>query len=608
MSFFAELRRRNVLRVAAAYVVAGWLVIQVVETIFPAFGFGDQAIRAVVITLAIGLLPVVVFAWAFELTPEGLKREKDVDRSRSIAPTTGKKLDRVFLVVLALALGYFALDKFLLSPERQAEALAAATEEARQAGRAEALVESYGDKSIAVLPFADMSINQDQEYMSDGIAEELLNLLAAIPELRVISRTSAFSYKGRDINLIDVARELNVGYILEGSVRKAGQQLRITAQLIDARSDTHLWSETFDLTLDDIFAIQDQIAGTVVEQLRITLLGATPTIEETDPEAYALYLQGRHLSRQLTKKSLAESNLLFEQALLIDPEYTAAMDGLASNYNNQASNGLLPPAEGFALSREMTQRALAVDPDNANAHAQLGWLAMYYDNDPATAARHIERALALGPPNRGIIGSAAALLVGLGRLDEAIELGRYMVARDPVNPTSHYNLGIYYLYDRQWQAAANSARTALRLSADYLGAHYVVATALLFDGEPQAALEQYELEVGDDEYRVKGTALSLSALGRQAEYEQALQELIQRWGGEWPSEVAQVYAMAGDPDAAFAWLDKAVAQNEGGLDHQFLLPFFVALYDDPRWVAFLQQVGSSPEQLAAIEFQVTLPE
>ncbi|MGB5544232.1 MAG: adenylyl cyclase, partial [Gammaproteobacteria bacterium] len=327
MSFFAELRRRNVLRVAAAYVVAGWLVIQVVETIFPAFGFGDQAIRAVVITLAIGLLPVVVFAWAFELTPEGLKREKDVDRSRSIAPTTGKKLDRVFLVVLALALGYFALDKFLLSPERQAEALAAATEEARQAGRAEALVESYGDKSIAVLPFADMSINQDQEYMSDGIAEELLNLLAAIPELRVISRTSAFSYKGRDINLIDVARELNVGYILEGSVRKAGQQLRITAQLIDARSDTHLWSETFDLTLDDIFAIQDQIAGTVVEQLRITLLGATPTIEETDPEAYALYLQGRHLSRQLTKKSLAESNLLFEQALLIDPEYTAAMDG-----------------------------------------------------------------------------------------------------------------------------------------------------------------------------------------------------------------------------------------------------------------------------------------
>jgi tetratricopeptide (TPR) repeat protein len=299
---------------------------------------------------------------------------------------------------------------------------------------------------------------------------------------------------------------------------------------------------------------------------------------------------------------------LFEQALAIDPAYTAAMDGLASNYNNQVSNGLLPPAEGFALSREMTQRALALDPNNANAHAQLGWLAMYYDNDPATAARHIERALGQGPPNRGIIGSAAALLVGLGRVEEALALGKYMVARDPINPTSHFNLGLYYLYAGQWEAAANAARTALRLSPDYIGAHYVIGEALLFAGEPQAALEQFALERGDDEYRVKGTALALQALGRQAQFEQTLEELIQRWGDKWPSEVAHVYAMSGDADAAFAWLDKAVAQNEDGLDHQFLAPFFVNLHDDPRWAVFLQRVGSSPEQLAAIEFKVTLPE
>ena len=390
MSFFVELKRRNVIRVAVAYVVAAWLVIQVVETIFPAFGFGDAAIRTVVIVLAIGLVPAVIFAWAFELTPDGLKREKDVDRSQSIAPRTGKRLDRVIMVVLALALGYFAFDKFVLAPQRTAdlqqeltEQLATVAEEAREAGRTDALLESYGDKSIAVLPFVNMSADKDQEYFSDGIAEELLNLLAKVSALRVISRTSAFSFKGTDLKLTEVAEELNVANILEGSVRRAGDRIRVTVQLIEARSDTHLWSETYDRTFDDIFAIQDEIAAKVVEQLKITLLGAAPTIEATDPRAYSLYLRARSLGRRVTKAGMEQSNALFEQALTIDPGYAAAIDGLTRNYNNQASNGLLPAAEGSALAREMTRRALAVDPDNALAHAQLGWIAMYYDNDLA---------------------------------------------------------------------------------------------------------------------------------------------------------------------------------------------------------------------------------
>ena len=248
MSFFNELKRRNVLRVGAAYVVGAWLLIQVVETIFPLFGFDEAPARIVVIVLAIAFVPVLILAWAFELTPEGLKKESEVDRTQSIAPNTGKKLDRVIMVVLALALGYFAFDKFVLTPQRDAEQLAVLEEQkttevehARQAGRTEAMVESYGEKSIAVLAFQDMSQDKDQEYLSDGIAEELLNLLAKIPELRVISRSSAFSYKGENIKLAQVAEELNVAHILEGSVRKAGNRVRITAQLIEARSDTHLW-------------------------------------------------------------------------------------------------------------------------------------------------------------------------------------------------------------------------------------------------------------------------------------------------------------------------------------------------------------------------------
>ena len=264
MSLFLELKRRNVFRVGAAYVVASWLMIQVAETIFPLFGYDDSPARIVVIVLAIGLIPVIVFTWAFEMTPEGLKKESEVDRSQSITPHTGKKINRVILVVLTLALGYFALDKFVLNPQREAameKQVEVQVEEARREGRSEALVESYGDKSIAVLPFVNMSSDKEQEYFSDGLSEELLNLLAKIPELRVTSRSSAFSFKGKDFKIADVGRELNVSNVLEGSVRKSGNMVRITAQLISVDGDVHLWSETYDRSLDNIFAIQDEIAS-----------------------------------------------------------------------------------------------------------------------------------------------------------------------------------------------------------------------------------------------------------------------------------------------------------------------------------------------------------
>ena len=345
-----------------------------------------------------------------------------------------------------------------------------------------------------------------------------------------------------------------------------------------------------------------------MERLRVTLLGAPPVLEETDPEAYALYLQGRHLSRQLTEDSLRQSNELFEQALAIDPDYTTALDGLTRNYNNMTSNGLLAPAEAFARIRELTAKVLTIDPDNASAEAQLGWVAMYYDNDVAAAAEHFERALAREPANSAIIGTAAALLVGLGRLDEAIALGEYMVSRDPVNPTSHFNLGIYRTYAGHWEAAADAFRDTLRFAPGYIGARYGIGVALLAQDKAQAALEAFALEEGDEEYRVKGTALALHALGRQAEFRKALEELITRWGDTWPSEVAHVYAATGDTDAAFVWLDNAVAQNEAGLDHQFLIPFYAPVHDDPRWAEFLERVGSSPAQRASIEFEVSLPE
>lgn len=240
MFLFNELKRRNVFRVGAAYVALSWLMIQVIETLFPLFGFSDAAARSVVLILAIGFVPAMIFAWVFELTPEGLKRDAEVDHDSTVSKSITRRLDWLIILFLVLALGYFAVDKFVLTPQKQAQNLATATEEARREGHSQARVQSYGDKSIAVLPFVNMSSDPEQEYFGDGIAEELLNRLAHIPQLRVISRQSAFSFKGTNIDIVTIAKKLNVAHILEGSVRWSGDRIRITAQLIEAGSDTHL--------------------------------------------------------------------------------------------------------------------------------------------------------------------------------------------------------------------------------------------------------------------------------------------------------------------------------------------------------------------------------
>lgn len=614
MSFFGELKRRNVLRVGAAYVVVAWLIIQVVETILPAFGFGDAAVRIATIVLGIGLIPALVFAWAFELTPEGLKKESAIDRSQSITPQTGRKLDRMIMVALALALGYFAFDNFVLDPQRemslreqQAEQLASATEKARKEGRTEALFESYSDKSIAVLPFVNMSSDTEQEYFSDGISEELLNLLAKIPELRVISRSSAFSFKGKDIEIPEIAARLNVANILEGSVRKSGNRVRITAQLIEARSDTHLWSETYERTLDDVFAIQDEISATVVEQLKITLLGETPHVQETDPEAYALYLQARYLMRQFTAETLQQSTRLYQRALAIDPDYAAAWDGIANNYIGQASDGLLPADEALDQARTALVKALAADPDYAPAHSHQGWISMIADNDLAAAAMHFERALALDPTNTDIIGNAGSLLFFLGRLEQAIALNEYANARDPVNAVGLANLGYLLLADDRWDESIAAYENALQLSPDYLGAYFQIGLAQLMKGDATDALasiqrEKYEV------YRLLGLVMAYHALGDNKASDAALSELTGRYEREWAYNIAFAMAYRNEADRAFAWLQKSVEYNDTGLAEVVREPFFRSIYDDPRWLPFLASIGKSPAQLDAIEFKVALPE
>jgi TolB-like protein len=610
MSLYHELKRRNVFRVAIAYLALAWLVTEVASTLFPTFGIPDWGVRFLVIVFALGFLPALIISWVYELTPEGIKREKDVVRDASITYLTAKRLDLFTIGLIVVALAFILADRFWISP-RLAEQSAVSREVATdtvQIPEPQPLESQFPHNSIAVLPFVNMSDDASNEFFSEGISEELLNLLTKIPELSVISRSSAFSYKGKDINLSQVAQELSVAHILEGSVRKAGDRVRIRAQLIETRSDTHLWSETYDRNLDDIFAIQDDIAASVVEQLKVTLLGAVPQVEEIDPRAYALYLQALYLGRQNTSKSLEQSIALYEQVLDMAPGYTPAWRGLSVNYINQTSRGLRPLDEGHNLARQAIEMALTIDPDSGQAKAVLGYITMTYDGDLAAAARHLERALQLEPTDLPVINGAAGLLQNLGRIEPAIALRAYMAGRDPVVAISHANLGNSFFLAGLWDEAIASIYTVLRLSPDYVGAQYYLGRALLFKGEAEAALAAFGREKGDEEYRVKGEAMALYALGRHNEYQARLDELISRWGDQWPSEVAHVYAFVGDADSAFRWLDKAVAQNEPGLINQFLQPFYRPIQSDPRWQSFLEATGQSSEQLAAIEFEVTLPQ
>lgn len=602
MSFLAELRRRNVLRVAGLYVAGAWLVLQVAGTVLPMLEAPPWFARAVVVVLAIGFLPALVFAWAFELTPEGLKREHEVDRTASITPQTGRRLDRLIMAVLALALVYFALDKFLLAPERTE----AARSEGRSEGRSAALTESYGDKSIAVLPFADLSPKRDQAYLADGLAEELLNQLAKIPELRVISRTSAFSFKDEELAVPEIARRLNVAHVLEGSVRQAGERLRVTAQLLDARSDTHLWSETYDRPLADIFAVQDEIAAAVVAALKLELLGAPPRARPVDPQAHALTLQARYVLLQGSAAGAERAVELYQAALALDPDDPDAWTGLASSYVRQADRGLRPTEEGYRLAREAANRALAIDPDSAQAYVALGAIAENFEGDLAEAARHFERALALAPTDIEVLRRAAVLSSALGRLDQSIALGEYVTSRDPVNAVGHYNLAYSNYLAGRLERAIAGMRTVLALAPEFGATRYGIGLALLKQGDTHGALAEIEQE-SDAPWRRIGRSIALHALGRPAEADAALAELIREQGQSWAYNIAYVHVYRGEADRAFEWLEKAVAYRDAGLSEIATEPLFANLHDDPRWLPFLRRLGKAPEQLAAIRFEVRVP-
>jgi len=417
MSLFAELKRRNVFRVGIAYIVTAWLILQVADIVLDNTPAPDWVMQVIMLLMAMGFPVALLFAWAFELTPEGIKKEKDVDRSQSITHITGRKLNRNIIIVLIITLGYFAWDKFApqndpaIPANTESQAAASETNESG-APSSSRIIPGTGiveppEKSIAVLPFVNLSSDPEQEFFSDGISEELLNVLAQFPGVRVAARTSSFQFKGENKDIGEIARMLKVKHVLEGSVRKSGTRLRITAQLIEADSGYHLWSETYDRELDDIFAIQDEISAAIGEALRVKLSldadeqSAPPRVaESTNTAAYEAFLRGRHLVNQRGRKNVYAAAEHLQRSVRLDPDYAPAHAWLAITTCLLAAG---PSTYGDYTLEEVTrravphiERALELDPDLAEAHGAVALLALNTP-DYELALAETERALQLNP-------------------------------------------------------------------------------------------------------------------------------------------------------------------------------------------------------------------
>jgi len=592
-NFFAELKRRNVIRAAILYLGGVWALAQGISQLGPSVGAPEWATRWFLVAAGIGFPFWIVFAWFYEFTPEGLKRESEIDPAESITHHTGRKLDFAIIGVLTVAVVMLLTDRFVLAPRREAALLARVLLNDSR---------SIDPKSIAVLPFVDMSQAKDQGYFSDGISEELLNLLSKIPELKVAARTSSFSFKGKEVEIPEIARQLHVTNVLEGSVRRSGDQLRITAQLVRAAEGYHLWSETYDRKMDDVFKIQDEIAGEVVKELRVKLLAAAPKTRTAVPQAYALYLQARELARQLNSDAFAKSDALYRQVIEIDPSYAPAWDGLARNFLAEAGSGVLSSQEGYARARAAAEKALEIDPDYAPAHAALGWIASN-DNELAGAARHYQEALTLDPTDLDVLRNAAGFLSNLGRLGETLALEEAVVRRDPVNVVALSNLGYYQCLAGRYDAAIASLRTVLSLSPNRGGAHLELGTALMLKGDATAALAEIEKEKSEL-LRMIGLPMAYCALGRKADADAALSASIAKSEKDGAYNIAYVYAFCGDADKAFEWLDKAVIYRDPGLANIATENLFDKIHSDPRWLPFLRKIGKAPDQLAKIEFKM----
>ncbi len=585
-NFFAELKRRNVIRMAGLYLVGAWLLVQVAGTVLPMFGAPDWLPRSIVILLAIGFVPAIIFAWAFELTPSGLKRDEEVTPAESIAPQTARRMDRLIIAVLALALLYFGFDKFVLAPRRQAAFIASAQKHdaAPTAAKSSAVI---NNKSIAVLPFENLSADKDNVYFATGMQDEILTRLAGIRDLKVISRSSTEQYASRPPNLKIVAEQLGVATVLEGSVQKAGAAVHINVQLLDARSDSHLWAQSYDRDLKDVFGVQRDVAEKVADALKAQLLPAESariaSVPTQNPEAHDLYLRANaHFQRAydqaaLTSKELPPAIDLYEQALSKDPGFALAAAMLAQAHMRTYWELPDHSEARLASAKAAADKALALQPDLGEAHVALGTYWYYGHRDYTQALQQLDLARKSLPNSATVELYVGAILRRQGQWSDAITHVQRAIVLDPRSSLSIDLLAAAYQALRRYAEADQVYARAVAVTQDPTDEQITQAyNSVVWKGDLaplRAALGS--LTAGSDDY--PGNALSFFQLGW--------------WSRDYPAAVKTA-----ETDTATNWTGQS---NEIFPRHLYLAWAYQASGDNTKAESLYAEVRA--QMLAALQ-------
>jgi TolB-like protein len=602
MSFFEELKRRNVFRVAIGYVITVWLLLQVVDLVLENVNAPDWVMQVFMLALAIGFPLAIFFAWAFEMTPEGVKREADVDRSQSITRETAHSMNRNIIIALVLVVVFLLVERFIPSQtdtESHVQQDSTSIEVKAPVTDIAPMVAKTGEQSVAVLPFINMSDDKDNEYFSDGISEELLNVLVRVKGLRVPSRTSSFTFKGSKLKLAEIGKELQVDHILEGSVRKSGNRIRVTAQLIEVNTDTHLWSDTYTRQLDDIFAVQDEIAQAIVGALKITLTSEEqPQLQSqttTSVDAYNKYLLGRHLWNRRSPESLLNAAKPLAEAVAIDPGYGDAWAALADAYVLIPEYGSGAIREYIPLAHDAIEKALSINPESARALTTSAYIKFMYDYDLKGAHEDFEKAIRIEPGYATAHQWYGELLAAEGRLDEAlIELGLARRA-DPLAPIMLHDMGWLLMYSDRKEEAIAYTNQALELNPRFQAAIGNLATTYLISQQYDLARARFnELATIIDLDPTTDLAV-IAAVENPALKEQALTRLLQ--DNNYPDGTmgkALNLMLLEEYDLALDYLEKAFAEGDSYAIHMKRMDVYDPVRDNPRFQALLKKMNLWP--------------
>jgi serine/threonine-protein kinase len=573
--FFTELKRRNVYKVAVAYAVVGWLLVQIATQVFPFLEIPNWAIRLVILLTALGFPVALIIAWAFELTPEGIKRTEaaDVARQRS----RGGLWIAVVIIAAGLSLGLFFLGRYT----------------ARNATpRHNAAATAVPGKSIAVLPLLNESGDPHDEYFSDGLSEELIAALAQISGLKVIGRSSSFRFKDRKEEPKTIGEKLGVSTLLDGTVRKQGDRVRIVAELVNAADGIQLWTRTFDRELKDIFSVQEEVARAVAESLKVTLLGSQDRPAQRgapgNVEAHNAYLQGHFHFQRRNLEDYRKAVGYFDQAIQLDPKYALAYAERSEAWGFIGDlTGQREPA--WSKARSDAEKAVAIAPSLAEAHAALGWVRCFIDWNFAEGLSELKRAKELSPENPTANDLLARVILYLGRLDEAERQARYAVELDPLSVTAQGNLARVLFYAEKLDEADEAARKAAELQPASASSHRWQVLIAAERGDGETALREAQQEP-DEGYRRFELALAQYVRGDKAA-DAALTDLIANGREQLAYQIAEVYAVRGEIDKAFEWLQIAFDSHDTGMLTLLVDPLMRGLRDDPRYKNLLAKLG-----------------